>query len=199
MRSICTNGTRVLVAIVCQLLVLQPVFGQQVNGQRGLRIVVVEGAGARNVVQQIAARPLLVRVHDADNQPIAGAIVEFNAPDNGPSAVFENDSRTMIVTTDNDGLASAGTLHPNGISGSYSIRVRAEFEGQRAVAAIQQSNVEQGRGRGKMIAILGIVAAAVGAAIAVRSGGGDGPDEPEATPSTPTITFGGAAVGAPKG
>src|SRR5687767_9232622 len=124
MRSMCTYGSRFLIVMICQLLVLQPAFGQQANEQSALRIVVVEGAAARNVVQQIPARPIRVRIHDASNRPVPGATVEFSSPETGPSAEFENDSRTITVTTDNEGVASAGTLHPNGITGMYSIRVR---------------------------------------------------------------------------
>src|SRR6185369_9312034 len=71
---------RLLVVVLSQLLVLQPVFAQQPPGPRALKIVVVDGAGSRNVVLQIAARPMTVRVEDAANRPVAGAEVVFTAP-----------------------------------------------------------------------------------------------------------------------
>ena len=196
MRSICAYGARSLIVIICQLLVLQPMWAEQVSGQRSLRIVVVQGTGARNVVQQIAPRPIRVRIHDAENQPVAGAVVEFATPETGPSGDFDNDSRTITVTTDNEGMASAGSIHPNSITGSYSIRVRAEFQGETAVAAIQQTNVGRSRGRGKVFAILALVGAGVGAAIYARSGSNDSNTQGN-VPTLPTISFGGSAVGAP--
>lgn len=184
---------RLLAAVMCQFLVLQPLLAQQASGQRALRIVVVEGSGARNVVQQIAPRPLIVRIVDANNRPVAGAMVEFRSPEAGPSGDFVNN---FPVPTSDDGLASAGAFHPNAIPGPYQIQVRAAFQGQTAIAAIPQTNIEQKSGRGKLIAILAIAGAAAGAAIAARSGGGSSdPSSPE--PAKPTIAFGGSAVGAP--
>ena len=183
---------RAPLAFLCQLLVLQSAFGQQPAGQ-SLRIVVVEGEGNRNVVQQIPPRPLIVRVEDATNRPVAGATVVFNAPELGPSGEFGNDSRTMRVVSDQDGLASAGVFHPNSITGSYQIRVTAESQGETTTAVMSQSNIAEKKGRGKLIAIAAIVGGAVGAAIAFRN-----KDNGSSTSEGPVITFGGAAVGAPR-
>src|SRR5262245_22595015 len=122
---------RVPLAVLCQLLVLHPVLAQQITVQRGLRLIVVEGAGARNVVQQIAPKSLVVRVED-DRRPVAGATVVFTAPQTGPSGQFENDSRTISLLTDQDGVASAGAYHPNASPGPYQIRVTAQFQGATA-------------------------------------------------------------------
>jgi hypothetical protein len=135
---------------------------------------------------------LIVRVEDGTNRPVPGATVVFNAPELGPSGEFGNDSRTMIVTTDQDGLASAGVFHPNSIVGSYQIRVTAELQGETATTIISQTNISEKKGRGKLIAIVAIVGAAVGAAIAFRN------KDNGTSSDAPTITFGGAAVGAPK-
>ena len=181
-----------IVVLICQLLALEPLLAQQPGAQGGLRIVIVEGAAARNVVQQIAPRPLVVRIDDANNRAVSGAVVVFTAPEGGPSGEFANDSRIARVTTGPDGLAVAGTYHPNGIEGGYQIQVRAEFQGQMTTTTIAQANVAQKKGHGKLIAILAIGGAAAAAAIASRSGSSS------TTSNTPTITFGGAAVGAPK-
>jgi hypothetical protein len=192
MPDICWRASSVL---MCGLLALQPAFGIQAGAQAGLRIVVVEGGDARNVVQQIPAQPLIVRIEDASNRPVDGATVVFTAPQAGPSGEFENGSNTLSVITGPDGLAVARDYHPNVLTGSYQIQVRAEFQGQTATTAIAQRNIAAARrGRGKLIAILAIAGAAVGAVIAARSGGDDGPGE---TATPPTITFGGGAVGAP--
>jgi hypothetical protein len=181
---------RLVIVFVCALLTVQPAFPQQ----GALRITIVQGSGARNVVQQIAPRRLAVRVADSSNRPVPGAAVTFTAPDAGPTGEFENESRTFTTTTDDDGVATAQAYHPNSIRGPYSIHVRSEFQDQMGTALIAQTNIEQGGGGRKIFAILGIGAAAVGAAIlAARK---DKPSEPN-TPPPPTITFGGSAVGAP--
>src|SRR5262249_904930 len=128
------------------------------------------------------------------NLPVAGATVVFSSPAVGPSGEFANDSRALRVITDQDGLASAGALHPNSLTGSYQIRVTAEFQGETAIAAISQTNVGGKKGHGKWMGVAAIVAAAAGAAVAFRN-----KDNGQTSTSTgPTITFGGSAVGAPK-
>jgi len=180
-----------VVVVICQFLVLQSVFGQAPQAPRNLRIVTVEGEGARNVVQQIPARPMTVRVEDASGRPVPGATVVFTAPESGPSGEFENDSRTIRVMTGPEGIASAGVYHPNATTGSYQIRITAEFGGETATAGISQTNITERRGKGKLIAVLAIAGAASAAAVLARKKGGSSSD-------SPTITFGGAAVGAPR-
>src|SRR5262249_33960058 len=136
-----TKFWRASLAMFCQLLIMHPAIAQQ-TPQRGLRLVVVGGADAKNVVQQIAPKPLVVRVED-DRRPIAGATVVFTAPQSGPSGEFENDSRTLTVVTGQDGLANAGAYHPNATAGPYQIRVNAQFQGATATAYISQINIAE--------------------------------------------------------
>ena len=179
--------------VMCCLLALQPAYSQQGEGQIGLKIVVVEGANAKNVTQEIPLRPLTVRAEAVNNQPVPNATVVFTSPETGPSGEFANDSRTFSVTTNEDGLATARGYHPNAITGTYSIRVRATWKNETAMADIPQRNIAPGQGGfGKRIAIIAIAAAAVGAVIAARS------HNSSSTSSAPTITFGGGAVGAPR-
>jgi len=192
MRRMRGKNWRVPLVAVCQFLVLQSALGQQVGGQRGLKIVTVEGEGAKNVVQQIAPKPLIVRVEDANNRPVPGATVVFTAPDGGPSGEFSNDSRTMRVITGQDGLAAAGMFHPNATTGPYQIRVSAQLEAETATAVISQINATERKGHGKLFTVLIVAGAAAGAALAYRKKNGSNASD------TPTITFGGAAVGAPK-
>jgi len=183
---------RLPLAVVCQLLALQTGFSTAFAGQQGLRITIVSGEGARNVAQQIAAKPIIVRVDDGKGNLVEGATVVFTSPDNGPSGEFANDSRTFSVLTGRDGTANAGLYHPNEIQGSYHIQVRAEFQGRNASTIISQTNAAQGKGHKKLLAVIALAGAAAAATIAARSGGSS------SSPSTPTITFGGTAVGAPK-
>ncbi len=181
---------RFVTVVLCQLLVLLPASGQQAGVQGGLRIVIVEGAGAKNVVQQITPRPLIVRVEDATGHPVAGASVLFTAPEPGPSGEFSNDFTSLRVTTGEDGMAITGIFHPNAITGPYQIKVRADFQGQIASAVVPQVNISAAKSRKKLIAILGISAAAIAAVIASRA-------KTSSASTTPTITLGGTAVGAP--
>jgi len=188
----CINGWRTLLVVMCCLLVLQPSYGRQGEGRVGLKIVVVEGANAKNVTQEIPLTALTVRVETTNNEPVANATVVFTSPATGPSGEFANDTRSFTVNTSADGLASARGYHPNSITGSYSIRVRATWQGETAMADIPQRNVAPGQGGlGKRIAIIAIAGAAAGAVIAARSRNSN-------TSNAPTITFGGGAVGAPR-
>jgi hypothetical protein len=173
---------------VCQLLALQPVLAQT-SQNAGMRIVVVQGANARNFIRQISSQPIIVRVEDASSRPLGGVTVSFTAPVAGPGGTFENDTQTIRVTTGGDGVASAGPYLPNSVTGSYMISIRADLQGQSASVSIQQSNAER-KGKGKLIAI---IAAAGGVAAAVVASKKVGDDQAQA----PVISFGSSAVGAP--
>src|SRR5215469_11685790 len=92
---------RLPLVVLCELLVLYAALPQpsmaQATAQPKLRIMVVEGEGAKNVAQQIAAKQLIVRVLDANNRPVEGAAVTFLAPANGPSGDFTNDSKSIRI------------------------------------------------------------------------------------------------------
>ena len=190
-KGICKRPLQWPLVMLCQLLVLQSAWGQSAVAQQSLRIVVVEGEGARNVTEQIPARPLMVRIQGA-NGPVASAAVTFTAPNGGPSGDFSNDSRSVRVVTGPDGIANAGPFHPNSTAGPYQIVVRAEFQGQMATASILQTNVARGGGHKKLILIFAIAGAAAAAGIAAHS------NSSSSSSSGTTITFGGSAVGAPK-
>jgi hypothetical protein len=180
-----------LVVILCQLLLLQPAFAQT-GAQAGMRIVIVRGDRAKNVIQQIPPEALTVRVEDTSRRPVDGATVLFTAPANGPGGQFPNGSTTVRVTTNPDGLATAEGYHPNATAGPYMIQVRAEYQGLTAAALIEQTNVEPGKSHTKLIiTILSVAGVAAGATLLARRNGGD-------SSSIPTFTLGDAAVGAPK-
>ena len=184
MRRCCLRPLGVL---MCQLLAWQLVTAQS---QATLRVVVVAGQGAKNLVQQIPPDPLAVRVEE-NNRPVAGAAVTLTAPMAGPTGQFANGAFITTATTDGDGVAVIQGFHPNATVGSYQIQVRAEFRGQTATTSIRQSNVTSAKGHGKLIAILAVAGAAAGAVLIAKSGGNSGS-------TAPTITLGDSAVGAPK-
>lgn len=167
-----------------------------------LRIVVLEGEDAVNVVQQQTAVRPLVEVRDRNNLPVTGATVTFTIGGGQPAA-FAGGVQTLTVTTNAAGQAAASGFSALG-PGAVQIQVQAAYQGQIATAAISQTNFATaaaaaqagtatgagtggsttgaaggaaGGGGGLSGTTLGIVgAAAAGGAIAAatRAGGGDG-------------------------
>lgn len=167
----------------------------------GLRIVVVAGEDAVNIIQQKSAVAPIVEVRDRNDQPVAGAVVRFAI--RGGRATFGG-SQTLTVTTDAVGRAAAAGFSPTG-AGVVQIGASATFQGEAAATVtITQSNVmtaaqaaagsasggSSGAGTGAgagasggggiSATTLGIVGAAVaGGAVAANEvlGNGDGGDE----------------------
>jgi hypothetical protein len=192
------------VSFLCLLLVTQSSFAAQADV--GLRIQVMQGDDARNVVEQIPAIPITVRVTDRNNRPIPGATVVFTSPETGASGDFANGLTTFSAVSDESGTAVAREYRPNDISGTYQIRVRAEYLGEVAATMVRQTNIVAKKSMGKLIAIMAVAGAAgvAGAALAARGGNnGSSPSSnptgnPGSSSSTPTISFGGSTVGGPK-
>ena len=120
-----TGGTRA--AVRTQLTAAAP----------PLKIVVVEGEGAVNIIQQKTAVVPVVEVRVRNDQPVSGAVVRF-AIQKG-RATF-NGARTLTATTDALGRATAAGLAPTG-SGPLNIAASATFQGQTAAVSIVQTNV----------------------------------------------------------
>lgn len=138
----------------------------------GLRIAVISGEDAVNIIQQKTAVAPLVEVRDRNNQPVAGAIVTFSI-EGGKAATFGGAS-TLTVATNAAGQAAVTGLTPSA-AGAFQIQVSAAFQGQVATATIAQTNV--------------MTAAQAAAASAASGGGGS------ATGSAGGGTGGGAAGG----
>ena len=161
-----------------------------------LHVVVLEGEGAINNIRSPRAKEPVVRVEDARNQGVAGAVVTFLLPASGAGGVFGDGGSSLTLTTDDRGEAMARGLHANRIPGTFQIRVSASRGGRTATAAIAQTNVDPGsHTSSRTIAILAIVggAAAGGAAVALRGGKGKAASSPTSAtvvvPGTPS--FGG--------
>jgi hypothetical protein len=148
-----------------------------------LRIIVLAGEGAVNIIQQQTAVRPLVEVRDRNNLPVAGATVTFSIGGGGSGAAFAGGAQTLSVTTNAVGQAAASGVNALS-SGALQIQVQAAYQGQLATAAISQTNfataaaaAQAGAGAGT-----GTTGAAGGAA-----GGGGGM-------SATTIGIVGAAV-----
>jgi hypothetical protein len=106
---------------------------------RALKVVVIAGEDAVNIVRQNTAVAPIVEVRDRNDLPIAGALVRFTI-DGGRNAQFAGGVRTVTLTTNAAGRAAVAGLTPTG-SGTVQISVAATFQGQTAVATITQTNV----------------------------------------------------------
>ena len=103
-----------------------------------LRIVVIEGEDAVNVIQQKTAVAPVVEIRDRNNLPVAGATVTFTIGSN--TASFAGGLQTITVATNAAGQAAAVAINPIA-SGAVQIQVAAAFQGQAAAATIVQTNV----------------------------------------------------------
>ena len=103
-----------------------------------LKIVVIEGEGAVNIIQQNTAVAPVIEVRDRNDQPVAGATVNFVV--RSGRAAFGG-ARTLTVTTNAAGRAAAAGFAPSG-TGALQIGATATFQGQTAAAVtIAQTNV----------------------------------------------------------
>lgn len=181
-----------------------------------LKIIVLTGEDAVNVIQQKSAVAPLVEVRDRNNAPVAGAVVKF-AVQGGRSAAFQGGASTITLTTNAAGQAAATGLTPL-TAGTVNISVEAAFQGQIATAAISQVNVmtaaeaaaaggatgagsgsaagsaggsAAGAGGGLSATTIGIVGgvAAAGAVVGTKALGGGGDEYHGTFTLTATYTF----------
>ena len=189
--------------------------GQAIAQPPTLKIVVLAGEDAVNVIKQKTAVQPLVEVRDRNNLPVPGAVVTFTMA-GGQHAVFAGGLQTLTITTNAAGQAAAAGISPL-TTGAFQIQVQAAFQGQVATAAITQTNFATaaaaaagnasgassgaaagGGGGGISGTTIGVVGAAVagGAVVAAKElGGGDGSgDANGGKPGSPT-TFTGPVSG----
>ena len=142
-----------------------------------LHIVVIEGEGAVNIIQQKTAVRPLVEVRDRNNVPVPGATVTFTIGSGQPAA-FAGGAPAMTVTTNASGQAAAAGF--NAVRpGLVQIQVQAAHQGQTAAAVISQTNFATAA-----------AAAAAGVAVGAASAGAAGGATAAAAGTT-----GGAAAG----
>lgn len=181
-----------LVGLVLLNMLGAPAWTQQPPS--GLRIVIVEGDGAINNIRQRINREPIVQVEDENHKPVAGAVVLFFLPDQGPSGTFTNGSRMLMTVTDAQGQARPSGIRPNNQSGPLQIRVTASFQGLTASAVIAQTNVAGAAPASagglstaaKIWLIVGIAGGAAAAGIIVATHN-SGPPPIVLTPGTPTV------------
>jgi hypothetical protein len=177
------------------LLAVPPAWTQEAGVIKALNIVIVEGEGAINNVRQRVAREPIVEVTDENKKPVAGALVTFMLPGNGPSGVFANGTNTLTATTDNAGRVVARGIRLNNQPGSMQVRVSVSHQGLSASTSFTMTVAAAAAGIGAGATALWVIlalggAAAIGAAVYASQSGGSGGTMPSSigvTPGTPTV------------
>ena len=156
-----------------------------------LRVVVIQGEDAVNIIQQKTAVRPLVEIRDRNNVPVSGASVTFTVGTGQPAA-FAAGAQTVTVTTNAAGQAAATGFTPTG-AGAVQIQVQAAHQGQIASAMISQTNFVTAAAAAAAGVAAGAAAGASGGAAAAgaATGAGAGAGGISAT----TIAIVGAAVG----
>jgi hypothetical protein len=167
-------------------LILSLISGLSAQPAPALKIVVLEGEGAVNIIQQKTAVRPLVEIRDRNNLPVVGASVTFTVG-GGQGAAFAGGAQTLTITTNAAGQAAASGL--NAISsGAIQIQVQAAYQGQLATAAISQTNFATAAAAAQAGAGAGAGSSTSTGAASGAAGGGGGM-------SGTTIGIVGAAVG----
>jgi hypothetical protein len=110
-----------------------------------LQIHVVEGEGVTHALGARAARFLVVKVTDDLGKPLAGVLVSFRLPEEGPGGLFANGLPTEVVTTGQDGIASAPPVRWNRLPGAFEMRVVAATAESRAGTVVPLYLSAEGR------------------------------------------------------
>src|ERR1044071_9498479 len=90
-----------------------------------LKIVVISGEDAVNIIQQKTAVAPVIEVRDRNNLPVSGATVTFAVSGNG--ATFAGGAQTLTVVTNAAGPATAAGLTPTA-TGALQISASATFQ-----------------------------------------------------------------------
>ncbi len=168
-------------------------------GQPGVGIRIVEGDGAINSIRFKRAKEPVVRVVDAEGEPLPEATVTFLLPATGPSGSFGDKGLSLTVQTDARGTAAGRGLRPNNIPGQFRIRVTGSWRGASASATLVQTNAEPvvHSGRSKKIAILAVIAGAVAGGAAAAAAAGKSGSSPPAGTTGGAQTGGSISAGSP--
>ncbi len=179
-------------------LLAVPVMAQQPTG--GLTINILEGDDAIVNIRQRVSREAIVQVEDENHKPVAGAIVTFTSPSNGPSALFLNGSNTITATTNAEGKVVMSGMTSNKSAGNFEIRISASKDGKTASRTMKQSNVMAAAGMmtGKTPWIIGGVGVAVAVGLAIGLTRGGNTTTPVAAAPGVVIVPGTPTVGPPR-
>ena len=176
----------------------------------GLHIVMISGDKAANIVNEPATRTV-IEVRDASNSPVAGAMVTFTSPSDGPGVIFASGQREAAAMTDDAGRATTpvGTAVNTGI---FQYQIAATYREQQANATSSETNFLTAADAAKsgatgptakkhsskaMWFILGAAAVAGGVGAAAFHGNSSGSAASSGSSATIGPGSGSATVGAP--
>lgn len=165
-----------------------------IPASRGLRLLVLEGAGSVNILERGIFTPPVVEVRDSNDRPIEAAEVIFRLPESGPGGAFPGGQKVRKARTNAHGQAAALDFLPNHEAGRFSIAVTATYSDLTGSTTIQQTNSlhvtsADGKpqrgwwGKWKWWIIAGSAAGIATGVILATSGGST------STPTNPTITI----------
>jgi hypothetical protein len=191
--------------------ILQPgMLAQDSATKERLHIEILKGdRGVNNLKTKTAIRPI-VEVRDRNDLPVAGIAVTFSAPNDGPSVVFLNGSRSITLMSDSAGQIVVEGMQPVN-PGRFQIAVSASLQSETIVTAISLTNVltepaaasrakKQGLSKGVIFALVGGGAAAaigIGIGLGGHSGGGSGTSSSTIPSASIGLGSGGATAGPP--
>lgn len=165
------------------------------RAQEPIHVSAIAGAEAKNQVGQRLRVDPVVEVDDVNNKPVPGATVVFTLPREGPSGKFENGKRTLSVTTDAQGRATARGIKLNGQRGTVTIAVAATHQGRTVTMNIGETAVRSAHegpfgvsAKTWVLVALGLVAIAGAVILAKKLGPGRNNNALTATPGTPVVT-----------
>jgi hypothetical protein len=168
-----------------------------------LKIVVLDGQDASNIISSRTAAQPVVEVRDEDDRPLSGVTVTFQLPAAGPGGSFPFGHLDQQTVTNVQGQAATNGLVPNTQGGRFQIRVRATLGDSAGSAIIAQQNVDvapekkqTSSGWWKYLLVIGAAGGAA-AAIALATGSSDTPAAPVPVNSL-TIVPGNISVGGPR-
>ena len=156
-----------------------------------IKIVIQEGQGAINNIQQHRAKEPVVQVTHEDGEPVRQASVTFQLPETGPGGTFADGNKMLTVQADEKGLAVGRGLRPNQIAGRFQIRVTASFQGATASAVISEINAQPaatGGGGSKKFLIIALIGGAAAGGLAAALGGKSSSSSSVGTVSAPPPT-----------
>jgi len=131
-----------LLMLVCSSSVLAA--GQTQSGNvNALKVIVVDGDEAANIVEEkIAAEPV-IEVRDQEDRRVVGAVVRFQirrtAIGNRVPALFAGGRAEVRTLTDGAGRAATSPLTPLE-AGRFEIEIQVSHQGRSATATIRHTN-----------------------------------------------------------
>ena len=171
-----------------------------------LKIVVLEGEGAKNFTKSRSGINAVVEVRDQADKPVPNAEVVFQLPAAGPGGVYNGWMRTQTTKTDEKGQAGSNGFTPNDQEGRFNIKVTASAGTKSAGAVIAQANIRGAAGDSTMSNgksnwwkwALGVGAAGAVIGVVAATRDNNSKTTTTTTPVPVTISPGAVSVGGPR-